>query len=79
MFDISDYLGSVEAVWLIWLLAVASLALLTRAAPQLNLYSIGFPLRVLVSLGATLVLLPPMLTGMVSMFSYFLELLQLRG
>lgn len=31
MFDISDYLGSVEAVWLIWLLAVGSLALLTRA------------------------------------------------
>jgi flagellar biosynthetic protein FliR len=55
------------------------LALMTRAAPQLNLYSVGFPLRVLVCLGAVVVLLPSMLTGMIGMFSYFLELLQLRG
>jgi flagellar biosynthetic protein FliR len=55
------------------------LALMTRAAPQLNLYSVGFPLRVLVSLGATLVMLPQLLTGMIGMFAYFLELLQLRG
>jgi Flp pilus assembly protein TadG len=31
VFDISDYFRSVEAVWLIWLLALAGLALLTRA------------------------------------------------
>lgn len=55
------------------------LVLMTRAAPQLNLYTVGFPLRVLVSLGAMLVMLPQLLTGMIGMFSYFLDLLQLRG
>ena len=34
-------------------LTTVVLVLMTRAAPQLNLYSVGFPLRVLVCLGAT--------------------------
>jgi flagellar biosynthetic protein FliR len=55
------------------------LALMTRAAPQMNLYSIGFPLRVLVCLGAILVLLPQILSGIIGGFSYFAALLQLRG
>jgi flagellar biosynthetic protein FliR len=60
-------------------LTTVVLAMMTRAAPQLNLYSVGFPLRVLVSLGAMLLLIPSMLTGMIGLFSYFVEMLQLRG
>jgi flagellar biosynthetic protein FliR len=60
-------------------LTTVVLALMTRAAPQLNLYSVGFPLRVLVCLGAVLMLLPQMLTAMIGMFSCFLELLRLGG
>lgn len=55
------------------------LALMTRAAPQLNLYSVGFPLRVLVSLGAMVLLLPQFIDGIVSGFSQLLEALRLRG
>ena len=60
-------------------LTTVVLALMTRAAPQLNLYSVGFPIRVFVGLGATLLLLPQMMTAMIRMFSLFLDLLQLRG
>jgi flagellar biosynthetic protein FliR len=69
----------VAPVCLCLFLTTAVLALMTRAAPQLNLYSVGFPLRVLVCLGAAVVLLPNILTGMIGMFSYFLGLLQLGG
>jgi flagellar biosynthetic protein FliR len=55
------------------------LALMSRAAPQLNLYSVGFPLRVLVSLGALMLMMPQILAGMVGWFSVFLEMLQMRG
>jgi flagellar biosynthetic protein FliR len=60
-------------------LTTVVLALVTRAAPQLHIYSIGFPLRVLVGLGAMLLLLPQLVAGMVSMFSLVLHWLQLRG
>jgi flagellar biosynthetic protein FliR len=60
-------------------LTTVVLALMTRAAPQLNLYSVGFPLRILVSLAAMILLLPAILTGVVGFFSYFVDLLQLRG
>lgn len=60
-------------------LTTVVLALMTRAAPQLNLYSVGFPLRVFVGLGAALLLLPQIIGGMIRMFSLFLDLLQLRG
>ncbi len=55
------------------------LALMTRAAPQLNLYAVGFPLRILVSLGAMILLLPSILSGIIGLFSYFVDHLQLRG
>jgi flagellar biosynthetic protein FliR len=69
----------VAPVALCLFLTTVVLALMTRAAPQLNLYSVGFPLRVLVCLGAALVMMPTLLTGMIRMFAFFLELLQLRG
>ena len=55
------------------------LALMTRAAPQLNLYAVGFPLRILIGMGAMILLLPSFLTGIVGLFSYFVDYLQLRG
>ena len=69
----------VAPVVLCLFLTTIVLALMTRAAPQLNLYSVGFPLRVLVCLGATLIMMPQILSGMISMFSLFLDILQLRG
>lgn len=53
------------------------LALMTRAAPQLNLFSIGFPVRVLVCLIALLLLMPQIIGGVVSMFGHVLAMLQL--
>jgi len=44
------------------LLSDLALALLTRAAPQMNLLAIGFPIKLAVGLGATLLALP-VLTG----------------
>jgi flagellar biosynthesis protein FliR len=55
------------------------LALMTRAAPQLNLYSIGFPVRVLVCLVALILLLPQLLSGIVGFFGYIMAMLQLAG
>ena len=69
----------VAPVVLCLFLTTVVLALMTRAAPQLNLYSVGFPLRVMVCLGATLLMLPQIMNGMFGMFSFFLDLLQLRG
>ncbi len=60
-------------------LTTVVLALMTRAAPQLNLYSVGFPLRVLVCIGGSLLLLPSIITGTIGLFGHFLDLLQLRG
>jgi len=51
------------------------LALLARAAPQLNILSIGFSLRLFVGLLATFVLLPEMAGGMVSILERFSELM----
>ena len=55
-------------------LTTVLLALLTRAAPQMNLYSVGFPLRLGVGLAATLLLLPGLVNGMVSAFCHFGQL-----
>lgn len=60
-------------------LTTVVLVMMTRAAPQLNLYSVGFPLRVLIGLGVVLLLIPSILTGIMGTFSSFVELLQLRG
>jgi flagellar biosynthesis protein FliR len=38
-----------------------TLAIMTKAAPQLNIYSVGFTLQVFVALGGTLFLLPDLL------------------
>ena len=56
-------------------LTTVVLVLLARAAPQLNLYTVGFPLRLGVGLAATLVLLPNMVTTLVGIFGRFTELL----
>jgi flagellar biosynthesis protein FliR len=53
------------------------LALLTRAAPQLNIYSVGFPVRVIVALVALVLLLPQLISGMIGLFGYMMALLQL--
>ncbi len=60
-------------------LTTVVLSLMTRAAPQLNMYSVGFPMRVIVSLGAVLLLLPTMLGGIRNLMYFFLDLLQLRS
>jgi flagellar biosynthetic protein FliR len=60
-------------------LTTVVLALMVRAAPQLNLYSIGFPLRVLVCLGAVLLLMPQLIVGMTGYLAYFINLLHLGG
>ena len=46
---------------------------LTRAAPQLNLYTVGFPLRLLIGLAALLFFLPQFLAGLVNMIAHFSE------
>lgn len=58
-------------------LATVLMILLARVAPQLNLYTFGMPLRVLVCLIALPLLLPEMIMGMVGYFGSFLGLLQL--
>jgi flagellar biosynthetic protein FliR len=51
------------------------LALLTRAAPQLNIYSVGFGLQAGVALAAGLLLMPDMLTFLVVIFGRLSEYL----
>jgi flagellar biosynthesis protein FliR len=55
-------------------LTTVLLALLTRAAPQMNLYSVGFPLRLGVGLAACLLLLPSWVNAIVSAFCQFGQL-----
>jgi flagellar biosynthetic protein FliR len=52
------------------------LALLSRLAPQLNIFNMGFALRVGVGLISLLVLLPGLASGLVSLFGHFAQLLQ---
>ncbi len=58
-------------------LTTVVIILMARVAPQLNLYSFGLPLRVLVCLIALPLLLPQVLSGMVGQFANLLGLLQL--
>ena len=51
------------------------LALLTRAAPQLNIYTVGFPLRMLVGLGSLLLFLPQLMAGLGRMLAHFSDML----
>jgi flagellar biosynthetic protein FliR len=56
-------------------LTTVILALLTRAAPQLNLYTVGFPLRIIVGMAALLAFLPQLLGGLGNMMAQFAEML----
>jgi flagellar biosynthetic protein FliR len=47
------------------------LALLARVAPQLSLYTIGFPLRLAAGLAASFVLFPNFLAALVNVFARF--------
>ncbi len=60
-------------------LATIVIIIMARVAPQLNLYSFGLPLRVLVCLTALLLLLPQIITSMVGQFASLLGLLQLKS
>lgn len=51
------------------------LALMTKAAPQLNLYSVGFPLRLATGLVGLLLFLPHFVGSLVSVFGRFEALL----
>lgn len=51
------------------------LALLMKAAPQLSLYSVGFPLRLGAGLGAIILFLPNLLANLASIFGRLQELL----
>lgn len=51
------------------------LALMTKAAPQLNLYSVGFPLRLAMGLIGLVLFFPQMVGQMVAVFGRFGELL----
>jgi flagellar biosynthesis protein FliR len=51
------------------------LALMTKAAPQLNLYSVGFPLRLATGLVGLLLFFPQMVWNMVTVFGRFEQLL----
>jgi flagellar biosynthetic protein FliR len=52
------------------------LALLTRAAPQMNLFSIGFGLRVGIGLAAVLLLLPDFVTALVRTLAHMSAVLE---
>lgn len=52
------------------------LALMARAAPQLNIHSVGFTMQVIVALIATFLLLPEMGALMTSIFGHFSTYLQ---
>jgi flagellar biosynthetic protein FliR len=54
--------------------ATIALAFLNRAAPQLNLYTVGFPLRLIVGLGALVVMLPYMIAGIVQGLTEFADM-----
>src|SRR5207249_4703763 len=55
-------------------LTTVILALLARAAPQLSLYTIGFPLRLGVGLAASFILFPNLLAALVNVFAHFGDL-----
>jgi len=56
-------------------LTTVGLAFLSRLAPQWNLYTVGFPARVLIGLLVTVAVLPQMLTATTRYFGRFAELL----
>jgi flagellar biosynthetic protein FliR len=61
-------------VALLLFLTTITLAVLSRAAPQLNLYSVGFPMRLGAGLAACVLLLPAWVGAVVSGIGAFTEL-----
>ncbi len=62
-------------VGVVLFLTAVLLALVTRAAPQLNLYSVGFPLRLAAGLAGILLFLPQLLANLTTIFGRLVELL----
>lgn len=56
-------------------LTSVALALMARAAPQLNVFAVGFPLRVLAGLIGIFVLVPELVRGIVHALGHFGDLL----
>lgn len=54
-------------------IASVVMAFMARAAPQMNIWSVGFALRVVVGLVAAVVVLPHLGTAMVAVFGHFSE------
>jgi flagellar biosynthetic protein FliR len=54
-------------------LTAVVLALMTKAAPQLNLYSVGFPLRLAMGLVGLLVFMPQLVGNLVTVIGRFEE------
>ena len=52
------------------------LAVLSRSVPQMNLFSVGFSLRVAVGLGGAYLLLPDLIRGIVHVFGRYNAMLQ---
>jgi flagellar biosynthesis protein FliR len=58
------------------LVTTAMLALLTRAAPTMNLFAVGFPIRLAVGLSACVLLMPGWVQAIALGFSRFEEMLR---
>jgi flagellar biosynthetic protein FliR len=56
-------------------LTTIALALMARVAPQLNIFSVGFALRLVVGMAAVLMLLPDLGAALISLFGRIGELL----
>jgi flagellar biosynthetic protein FliR len=57
-------------------LSTVVLALMSRAAPQMNMFAVGFPVRLIVGLIALLILLPGIVAALAAIFGKSTELLQ---
>lgn len=66
----------VAPVGALMFLSTVVLALMTRAAPQMNLFSLGFGLRIGVGLAALFVLLPNFVTALVRCLAHMSDLLE---
>ncbi len=54
---------------LVLFLTTVGLALLARAVPQMNLFSVGFALRIVIGLSATFILLPDLISDITNVFA----------
>ncbi len=52
------------------------LALMTRAAPQMNIFAIGFTIRITLGLGGLFVLMPDLISAMARMIAHMGDLLE---